>query len=76
VERLAVRGEFITLGQLLKVYGLAGTGGIAKLVLEETPAQVNGASENRRGRKLRPGDTVVLPDGQAVALIFEEVAAP
>jgi ribosome-associated protein len=65
---LKVRGEYITLGQLLKVAGLAGTGGEAKFLLSEGGITVNGEPEERRGRKLRPGDTVHLPDGQHVTL--------
>lgn len=63
-----VRGEFITLGQLLKVLGIAMTGGEAKLQLEEGEFQVNDEPETRRGRKLRPGDTVTFPDGSTLAL--------
>lgn len=67
-EGFAVRGEFITLGQLLKVLGIAMTGGEAKLQLEEGEFQVNDEPETRRGRKLRPGDTVTFPDGSVLAL--------
>jgi ribosome-associated protein len=63
-----VRGEFITLGQLLKVLGIAMTGGEAKLQLEEGEFQVNDEPETRRGRKLRPGDSVTFPDGSVLAL--------
>ena len=67
-EGFEVRGEFITLGQLLKVLGIAMTGGEAKLQLEEGEFQVNDEPELRRGRKLRPGDTVTFPDGSVLAL--------
>ncbi|WP_309691208.1 RNA-binding S4 domain-containing protein [Armatimonas sp.] len=67
-EGFEVRGEFITLGQLLKVLGIAMTGGEAKLQLEEGEFQVNAEPETRRGRKLRPGDTVTFPDGSTLAL--------
>jgi ribosome-associated protein len=65
---LEVRGEYITLGQLLKVAGLVGSGGEAKLLLADGGITVNGEPEDRRGRKLRPGDTIQLPDGQTVTL--------
>jgi len=55
----ALRGEFITLEALLKASGLAG-GGAAKLLIAEGGASVNGDVERRRGRKLRPGDEVVV----------------
>jgi ribosome-associated protein len=67
-EGFEVRGEFITLGQLLKVLGIAMTGGEAKLQLEEGGFQVNDAPEARRGRKLRPGDVVTFPDGSYLPL--------
>jgi S4 domain protein YaaA len=60
LKDIAIRGEFITLGQLLKLVGEVRSGGTAKdYLIDETPI-VNGEPENRRGRKLRPGDTVVL----------------
>lgn len=63
-RRIGVQGEYITLGQLLKVAGVIGTGGEAKFYLAEIAVQVNGEPEQRRGRKLRPGDVIVAP-GQA-----------
>ena len=68
----AVRGEHITLGQLLKMVGIIGTGGEAKFYLAETAVQVNGEPEQRRGRKLHPGDFVLAPDHPLIALIAEE----
>ena len=51
-------GDFITLGQFLKVENLAGSGGEAKMLLASGGILVNGTSETRRGRKLRQGDRV------------------
>jgi ribosome-associated protein len=75
-EGFEIRGEFITLGQLLKVLGIAMTGGEAKLQLEEGEFQVNGEPETRRGRKLRPGDTVTFPDGAELPMIGDSALAP
>src|ERR1043166_4241685 len=61
-QLIAVQGVFITLGQLLKVAGIIDSGGAAKFYLSETPVLVNGEQEQRRGRKLYPGDLVVAPD--------------
>lgn len=55
-NRLALRGEYITLAQAVKVVGLADTGGQAKVVIREGEIRVNGEPETRPGRKLRPGD--------------------
>lgn len=59
---------FMTLGQFLKYIGLIGTGGQAKFFLQETPVTLNGQPEDRRGKKLIPGDQVVI-EGQGTYLI-------
>ena len=56
----ALRGEVITLDALLKASGLAASGGAAKVLIVEGGVRVNGETETRRGRKLRPGDEVRL----------------
>lgn len=61
---LKIRGELILLGQLVKFVGLIGTGGEVKDYLATAKIEVNGEAENRRGRKIRPGDIVHLPDGR------------
>jgi ribosome-associated protein len=58
MKEIAISTETIRLGQLLKVTGLVGTGGEAKLRIREGEAKVNGEVEVRRGRQLRPGDVV------------------
>ena len=50
--------EYITLGVLLKIGGVIQTGGMAKFFLQEHTPLVNGEPDNRRGRKLYPGDVV------------------
>ena len=55
---VAISSEHIALGQLLKLAGILGTGGEVKLFLAETSITVNGEHDNRRGRKLYPGDVV------------------
>lgn len=59
-KEIQVRGEYITLGQLLKLTGEVSGGGDVKAYLASHRPIVNGESENRRGRKLRPGDKVVF----------------
>ena len=71
-ETFGVRGDHITLGQLLKMVGIIGTGGEAKYYLAETPVQVNGEPEQRRGRKLRSGDLVLAPGHPPIRLTEEE----
>ena len=57
-----IRGEMIRLGELLKLAGVVGTGGEAKLLLASTEVRVNGELESRRGRQLRAGDEVLVGD--------------
>ncbi|MFZ4508762.1 MAG: RNA-binding S4 domain-containing protein [Fimbriimonas sp.] len=71
---VTIRGDLITLGQLVKLLGLIGNGGEAKDLLTQYEFRVNGEPDDRRGRKIRPGDRVTLPDG-AVVLICGEPAA-
>ena len=55
---VAIRGDMIRLGQLLKLAGVVGGGGELKDYLGATPVLVNGEPESRRGRQLHPGDVV------------------
>jgi len=54
--------EFIELNKLLKILGLAQTGGHAKIIIEEGEAKVNGEVELRKRKKLREGDVVEFED--------------
>ena len=51
-----------TLGQALKVAGLVGSGGEAKVLIQAGEVLVNGEVETRRGRKLEEGDVVEVGD--------------
>jgi ribosome-associated protein len=52
----------VRLGQLLKLAGLADSGGEAKTLLAEGLVRVNGELETRRGRQLARGDVVAVGD--------------
>jgi ribosome-associated protein len=52
----------IRLGELLKLAGVVGTGGEAKLLLAAEEVRVNGEPETRRGRQLHAGDEVLVGD--------------
>jgi ribosome-associated protein len=60
MKEVRIHTEFVTLGQLLKMVGEVNSGGEVKEYLREETPVVNGEPENRRGRKLRPGDVIVL----------------
>lgn len=51
---------YIKLDQFLKWQGIAQTGGEAKIIIKQGMVEVNGESENRRGRKLVTGDRVTV----------------
>lgn len=54
--------NYITLNILLKLTEIISTGGQAKYYLQENEVLVNDLPENRRGRKLYPGDVVKVED--------------
>lgn len=52
-ERLDLR-----LGQFLKLADMVGSGGEAKIVIQDGLVTVNGEVETRRGRHLQPDDVI------------------
>jgi ribosome-associated protein len=61
-QEIAIRGDTIRLGQLLKLAGIVGAGGEAKALLATGTVLVNGEPDARRGRQLHPGDEVRVGD--------------
>lgn len=61
----------ITLDQFLKTTGLVGTGGQAKIAIQEGYVTVNGELETRRRRKLALGDVIVV-DNEHKFVVTEE----
>lgn len=57
-REVRIKGPSITLGQLLKLSGVIGSGAEAKELLRTERVSVNGQCETRRGRKLAPDDVV------------------
>ncbi len=57
---IKINGDYITLGQFLKLTNFISSGGEAKLALKELTITVNGEAENRRGRKLRVSDVIMI----------------
>jgi len=61
-EIIQIDDSVITLGQFLKHANIISSGGMAKPFLLEYPIRVNGEPENRRGKKLRHGDTIEIEE--------------
>jgi ribosome-associated protein len=59
----------ITLGQFVKLAGLAATGGDAKRMVGSGLVMLNGRVELRRGHGLRPGDEVEVRGQRAQAVV-------
>lgn len=66
-QTFALRGEFITLDKLLKACALAGSGGVAKLMVADGLVTVDGHIETRKTAKIRAGQTVAC-QGQVIVV--------
>lgn len=55
-----IEGEFVELHSLLKLLGLAPSGGAAKALVAAGEVVVDGEVETRKARKLRAGQVVRL----------------
>lgn len=62
MDKISISTEYITLGQFLQVADVIQSGGMAKWFLSEYDVFVNGELDVRRGRKLRVGDVVEIPE--------------
>lgn len=69
-----IRDESIRLGQLLKLAGVVDDGAVAREVIERGLVSVEGQVETRRGRKVRPGEVVVLDEAVTIRVTSEPSA--
>ena len=58
MEEIEFSGEYIKLGQALKLSGIVGSGTDAKFLITEGLVSVDDVVETRRGRKLFGGEKV------------------
>lgn len=58
MEKVTINSEYITLGQFLKYVGIIDCGSYAKQFLSEEKVFINDEQDQRRGRKIYPGDIV------------------
>ena len=68
-ETVRIDTEYIRLQDLLKLSGLAATGGMAKIVMQNGEVKVNGEVCTMRGKKIRSGDIVKLEGGGEVKVV-------
>jgi len=71
-QEIKISSLFITLGQFLKFADIISSGALAKEYLLEHEILVNGEKEARRGRKLYPGDKILLEEGCFVIVKKDE----
>lgn len=62
MKNIQITSEYIKLDQFLKLADCVSTGGMAKALLQEGAIKVNREPEDRRGRKLYPGDQIEVAD--------------
>jgi len=62
MEIVEIDREFITIGQLLKFENIVESGGMVKIFLADYEVLVNGEKDQRRGRKLYPGDVIEIEE--------------
>ena len=60
MEKVIISSEYITLGQFLKFVGIIDCGSYAKQFLLEEKVLINNEQDQRRGRKIYPGDVVEI----------------
>jgi ribosome-associated protein len=70
-ESLVIGSRPINLTQVLKLAGLAMSGGEAKSLIADGQVRVNGDVELRKRRQMKAGDVVALEDGPTVELTGE-----
>ncbi|MDE5860941.1 MAG: S4 domain-containing protein YaaA [Ruminococcus sp.] len=65
-EKIRINTEFIKLEALLKYASLVGSGGEAKMFIQDGKVSVNGEVCTMRGKKIRSGDTVTFGENEVV----------
>lgn len=59
-EKIYISTPFIKLDSALKLSGIADTGGMAKMLIEDCLVKVNGEICTQRGKKLVAGDKILF----------------
>lgn len=59
-EKIYITTPFIKLDSAMKLSGIADTGGMAKMLIEDGLVKVNGEICTQRGKKLVDGDKILF----------------
>ena len=70
-KQIKITTDFIRLDSLMKLAGMIGTGGQAKMVILDGLVKVNDEICTMRGKKLRNGDIVEF-ENERVCIVEEE----
>ena len=65
-KEVKITTDYITLGQFLKFVGIIDSGFLAKIFLNEHEVYINGELDTRRGKKLYPGDLVLIEKAEYI----------
>lgn len=74
-KKIEINTEFIKLASLLKFAGITLTGGEAKELIQNENVLVNGELCSMRGKKIRPGDKIIV-NGNELEVILGECNPP
>ena len=69
-ETIYINKEPVELYKILKFEGLVGTGGEAKIVIDQGLVKVNGQVELRRRNKIKSGDMIEF-NGQSFQVLLQ-----
>ncbi len=70
-EEILINTEYIELDKLLKVSGIAESGGQAFTMVEKGIIRLNGKTVSEKRRKIRPGDIVNI-DGKIQLTVIKK----
>lgn len=68
MNEFSLRGDYVALCDLLKLTGIADSGGQGKLMIANGEVTVDGQPESRKTAKIRAGQTVTCL-GQSVRVV-------
>ncbi len=71
-QEFIISSEYIELIKLLKATGLCGTGGQAKMLVEDQLVMVDGEIETRKRRKIKNG-MIVKYDNHIIKVVYEKL---